>query len=180
MQTNCFNFLLVSLWQTQIERFSLESKTCNGSCSHFEQMISWNTDRFGCGFTKGCDKIKGQVDLSNVLVCRYSSSSRQSVSLFESGEKCSKCPEEMPHCNNGLCSKTLSMKALQSCNDGASEHQGCPGDGLRYDNACCPDYCGSCGGRYCGSRPGGYLNCCRNWIMRLAPSCSTGQLPCQL
>lgn len=44
--------------------------------------------------------------------------------------------------------------------------------------ACCPESCGTCGGKNCASLPGGNHNCCTKEIEGNGKSCSTSAPPC--
>lgn len=46
------------------------------------------------------------------------------------------------------------------------------------NGACCPDYCGACGGLGCGARPGGADKCCGNQVLAQGRSCDEYPAPC--
>ena len=45
-------------------------------------------------------------------------------------------------------------------------------------SVCCPESCGTCGGKGCGGRKGGMGNCCRTIIMAAGESCLLNRPPC--
>eukprot|EP00992_Anisonema_acinus_P001392 TRINITY_DN10460_c0_g2_i1.p1 TRINITY_DN10460_c0_g2~~TRINITY_DN10460_c0_g2_i1.p1 ORF type:complete len:588 (+),score=120.52 TRINITY_DN10460_c0_g2_i1:57-1820(+) len=49
--------------------------------------------------------------------------------------------------------------------------------GIKNGEACCPAFCGSCGGSGCGSRPGGSGSCCLAPV-KAAGSCDAKAAPC--
>lgn len=44
--------------------------------------------------------------------------------------------------------------------------------------ACCPSYCGTCGGGDCANRNGGPYNCCSSKVLGQNRSCSAHEAPC--
>ncbi|KAI7794503.1 peptidase inhibitor 16 [Triplophysa rosa] len=109
--TGPFNVTQAMLdWFEEIHDYEYENNNCpeDKMCGHYTQMVWADSRQIGCA-THVCDTLEG-LDLpkSTLLVCNYYPTGNfEGQRPYESGESCSKCPEELPTCEENICVKRL-------------------------------------------------------------------------
>nr|XP_046220156.1 peptidase inhibitor 16-like [Oncorhynchus gorbuscha] len=73
-------------------------------CGHYTQMVWADSHSVGCAAHR-CDTIEGlSFEKVNFLVCNYYPTGKfKDEKPYEEGEWCSKCPDNMPRCDQNLC-----------------------------------------------------------------------------
>nr|XP_029501253.1 peptidase inhibitor 16-like [Oncorhynchus nerka] len=73
-------------------------------CGHYTQMVWADSHSVGCAAHR-CDTIEGlSFDKVNFLVCNYYPTGKfKDEKPYEEGEWCSKCPDNVPRCDQNLC-----------------------------------------------------------------------------
>uniref|UniRef100_A0A8C7I1N1 SCP domain-containing protein n=1 Tax=Oncorhynchus kisutch TaxID=8019 RepID=A0A8C7I1N1_ONCKI len=75
-------------------------------CGHYTQMVWADSHSVGCAAHR-CDTIEGlSFEKVNFLVCNYYPKDKfKDEKPYEEGEWCSKCPDNVPQCDQNLCGK---------------------------------------------------------------------------
>ncbi|XP_024241014.1 peptidase inhibitor 16 [Oncorhynchus tshawytscha] len=73
-------------------------------CGHYTQMVWADSHSVGCAAHR-CDTIEGlSFEKVNFLVCNYYPKDKfKDEKPYEEGEWCSKCPDNVPRCDQNLC-----------------------------------------------------------------------------
>ncbi|XP_036803534.1 peptidase inhibitor 16 isoform X1 [Oncorhynchus mykiss] len=73
-------------------------------CGHYTQMVWADSHSVGCAAHR-CDTIEGlSFEKVNFLVCNYYPKDKfKDEKPYEQGEWCSKCPDNVPQCDQNLC-----------------------------------------------------------------------------
>ncbi|XP_035617909.1 peptidase inhibitor 16-like [Oncorhynchus keta] len=73
-------------------------------CGHYTQMVWADSHSVGCAAHR-CDTIEGlSFEKVNFLVCNYYPTGKsKDEKPYEEGEWCSKCPDNVPRCDQNLC-----------------------------------------------------------------------------
>ncbi|XP_050951971.1 peptidase inhibitor 16 isoform X2 [Labeo rohita] len=109
--TGPFNVTKAMLgWFEEHVDYNYESNNCSEDkmCGHYTQMVWANSFKIGCA-THLCDKLE-YLDFEKVtlLVCNYfPPGNAEGQKPYESGDPCSKCPDEQPVCDNNMCVENL-------------------------------------------------------------------------
>lgn len=102
-------------WFEENRDYDFDSNSCNGFCHHYTQMVWATSIKIGCA-AHLCETIKG-LDFKNatLLVCNYyPSGTYEGQRPYEQGKSCSKCPEELPLCEENICVKRLPSEESES------------------------------------------------------------------
>ncbi|XP_045062755.1 peptidase inhibitor 16 [Coregonus clupeaformis] len=73
-------------------------------CGHYTQMVWADSHSVGCA-THRCDTMEGlSFEKVTFLVCNYYPAGNfNDEKPYEEGERCSKCPDNLPRCDQNLC-----------------------------------------------------------------------------
>ncbi|XP_056305424.1 peptidase inhibitor 16 [Danio aesculapii] len=93
-------------WFNENLDYDYDKNDCadNKMCGHYTQLVWANTTKIGCA-TYFCDTLE-QLDFekATLLVCDYYPHGNiEGQKPYESGESCSKCPDEKSECENNIC-----------------------------------------------------------------------------
>ncbi|XP_043086246.1 peptidase inhibitor 16 [Puntigrus tetrazona] len=107
VSTGPFNATKATLdWFDEHVDYDFENNTCpdDKMCGHYTQVVWAGTNRVGCA-THFCDTLEGlDFEKATLLVCDYfPPGNYEGQKPYESGEPCSKCPENLPLCENSMC-----------------------------------------------------------------------------
>ncbi|XP_036447309.1 peptidase inhibitor 16 [Colossoma macropomum] len=96
----------LSDWFGEHADYIYDNNTCsdNMMCGHYTQIVWAETTRVGCA-AHICETVKGLFfENAAMLVCNYFPPGNVAGQKpYEAGEPCSKCPEKMKDCVQGLC-----------------------------------------------------------------------------
>ncbi|XP_056089987.1 peptidase inhibitor 16-like isoform X2 [Rhinichthys klamathensis goyatoka] len=107
LTTGPFNATAATVsWFEENVDYNYENKFCpeDKMCGHYTQMVWADTNRIGCA-THFCDTVEGLgFSKSTLLVCDYYPQGNVPGHFpYVSGEPCSKCPENLPVCEEEIC-----------------------------------------------------------------------------
>ncbi|KAK9954643.1 hypothetical protein ABG768_016694 [Culter alburnus] len=105
--TGRFNATKATLnWFGENVDYDYENNYCpeDKMCGHYTQMVWADSNRIGCA-SHFCDTLEGlQFEKATLLVCDYFPQGNfEGQKPYESGEPCSKCPDNLPVCENKIC-----------------------------------------------------------------------------
>lgn len=93
-------------WFGEHVDYDYERKSCpeDKMCGHYTQMVWADSSRIGCA-AHVCDTLEGiDYKKATLLVCDYYPPGNfEEQNPYESGESCSKCPENLPVCEDNIC-----------------------------------------------------------------------------
>ncbi|XP_051515627.1 peptidase inhibitor 16-like [Myxocyprinus asiaticus] len=93
-------------WFGEHVDYDYENNVCpeETMCGHYAQMVWAKSNKVGCA-TYLCNTIKGlSIENSTLLVCNYFPQGNfVGQRPYESGEACSKCPDNLPVCEEKIC-----------------------------------------------------------------------------
>lgn len=92
-------------WFGENVDYNYENKFCpeDKICDHYTQMVWANSTRIGCA-THFCETLEGLDSKATILVCDYYPQGNvPGQNPYVSGEPCSKCPENLPLCEEKIC-----------------------------------------------------------------------------
>lgn len=93
-------------WFGEHVDYDLETNNCTEDkmCGHYTQMVWADSNRIGCA-THFCDTVEGLgLEKATLLVCDYYPSGNfDGQKPYESGEPCSKCPDNLSMCDDYMC-----------------------------------------------------------------------------
>ncbi|XP_077074730.1 peptidase inhibitor R3HDML-like [Siphateles boraxobius] len=96
---------MVSWFEENVD-YNYENKSCpkDKMCGHYTQMVWADSNRIGCA-TQLCDTLEGlDFKKATLLVCDYSPAGNfEGLNPYVSGKPCSKCPENLPVCEEKIC-----------------------------------------------------------------------------
>ncbi|XDV46479.1 hypothetical protein PO909_014368 [Leuciscus waleckii] len=95
-------------WFGENVDYDYEKKFCPEykMCGHYTQMVWANSNTIGCA-THFCDTLEGlDFKKATLLVCDYYPPGNfDGENPYVSGEPCSKCPDNLPVCEENLCAR---------------------------------------------------------------------------
>ncbi|XP_065125084.1 peptidase inhibitor 16-like isoform X2 [Paramisgurnus dabryanus] len=101
-------------WFEENRNYDFENNICRGTCHDYTQMVRANSTQIGCA-AHFCETIKGLGSYGTLLVCNYyPSGNYEGQRPYEQGKSCSKCPEELPLCEENICVKLLPSEESES------------------------------------------------------------------
>ncbi|XP_073679585.1 peptidase inhibitor 16-like [Garra rufa] len=105
--TGPFNVTKAMLdWFGEHEDYDYETNNCHEDkmCGHYTQMVWADSNKIGCA-THLCDKLENlDFEKATLLVCNYYPQGNfEGQKPYESGDPCSKCPDNLPVCDNNMC-----------------------------------------------------------------------------
>ncbi|KAK7132757.1 hypothetical protein R3I93_019102 [Phoxinus phoxinus] len=92
-------------WFGENVDYDYEKNVCpvDKMCGHYTQMVWADSNKIGCA-THLCDTLEGLDFKATILVCDYYPRGNfDGQNPYVSGEPCSKCPENLPVCEDKIC-----------------------------------------------------------------------------
>lgn len=93
-------------WFKEHLDYDYEKNDCDEDkmCGHYTQLVWADTKKIGCA-THFCDTLENlDFKKATLLVCDYHPHGNiEGQKPYESGKTCSKCPDNLPMCENNIC-----------------------------------------------------------------------------
>lgn len=96
----------ITKWFKELDFYNYTSNECEEGqmCGHYTQVVWADSYKVGCA-AHLCEEIEGlSFGKATILVCNYYPTGNfEGEKPYEEGESCSRCPDDMPHCEDLVC-----------------------------------------------------------------------------